>query len=142
MTIESKYPITYPTVDVAVIDQSAQKVLLGRKPDQVLWRFPGGFVDFADASLETAASRELQEETGLKANSGSLRYLGSAAIADPRYAGDASRRILSSFFGLDTTNAVGAAIARDDLAEVRFFPFSDLQKVLVPEHRPLAQYLR
>ncbi|MBN2639329.1 MAG: NUDIX hydrolase [Bacteroidales bacterium] len=69
-------PYTYPyprpavTVDAVVfrINEGQKEVLLiqrGHPPFENQWALPGGFVDM-DENLETAAARELKEETGLK----------------------------------------------------------------------------
>lgn len=39
----------------------------GEDPDKGMWAFPGGHMDATDGSVEEAAVRELQEETGIKA---------------------------------------------------------------------------
>jgi len=50
----------------------------GREPFKGLWAFPGGFVDEHE-SLDNAAARELQEETGLRGIK--LQQIG--AFGDP-----------------------------------------------------------
>lgn len=67
------------TVDIALL--KAGRILLiqrGHPPFAGDWALPGGFVD-EDEPLETAARRELFEETGLE--SPELRQLG--AFGDP-----------------------------------------------------------
>jgi 8-oxo-dGTP diphosphatase len=71
---ERKYCYEHPrpavTVDIILfqkIDESIKVLLIkrGREPFKGQWAFPGGFVD-KDESLEDAARRELEEETGLE----------------------------------------------------------------------------
>jgi 8-oxo-dGTP diphosphatase len=68
------YTYEYPRPAVAVdcvifgLDAEDLKVLLiqrGHPPFQHAWAFPGGFVEMEE-SLEAAALRELEEETGVK----------------------------------------------------------------------------
>jgi bifunctional NMN adenylyltransferase/nudix hydrolase len=77
------YQRVYPTVDIAIISDG--HVLMGRKPNEDLWRLPGGFVDIRDGSLEEAAAREAQEETGILIDPKDLIYLGSVRTTDGRY---------------------------------------------------------
>ncbi len=65
-----KYPRPALTVDCAVFCccQSKNYVLLierANEPYKNCWAFPGGFVDM-DEDLDTAAYRELKEETGFE----------------------------------------------------------------------------
>lgn len=56
-----------PTVDIIAIkdiDKRPYVVLIKRKNPPLGWALPGGFVDYGE-SCETAAARELKEETGL-----------------------------------------------------------------------------
>jgi 8-oxo-dGTP diphosphatase len=64
-----EHPRPAVTVDIVLFHlfQGRPQVLLikrAREPFKGLWAFPGGFVD-ENESLEDAAARELQEETGL-----------------------------------------------------------------------------
>ncbi len=66
-----EYPRPSVTVDCIIFGfdvKSALKVLLiqrGREPFKDKWALPGGFVDMEE-TLEEAALRELEEETGLR----------------------------------------------------------------------------
>jgi 8-oxo-dGTP diphosphatase len=74
------------TVDIVLLHRPLDKragveVLLikrAREPFKGCWAFPGGFVD-KDESLEDAAARELEEETGLSG----LRLEQVRAFGDP-----------------------------------------------------------
>src|SRR5262249_54288953 len=86
-TFTYPYPRPQVTVDIALVSREASpRVLLIRRakdPFAGSWAFPGGFMDM-DETLETAARRELKEETGLAI--GRLEFLGvyDAIGRDPR----------------------------------------------------------
>jgi len=92
--ITHQYPRAYPTVDIAVINK--QYVLLGIKKNQVGLRFPGGFVDPIDKSLEVAAKRECYEECG-GVETDQYEYICSGIVDDWRYR-NRGEKIISSFF--------------------------------------------
>jgi 8-oxo-dGTP diphosphatase len=74
MSKKEKYTYDYPramvTADVAVLrlEKVPEILLVQRKdpPFEDLWALPGGFMEM-DETLEEAARRELEEETGIKA---------------------------------------------------------------------------
>jgi bifunctional NMN adenylyltransferase/nudix hydrolase len=112
---QNRFPVVYPTVDIAAIDLKAGKVLLGRKPGEALWRFPGGFAEKSTPSYEIDALRELQEETQLQGTA--LEYIGSQLIDDWRYRNQPDK-IKTLFYAVTAWN--GMAKADDDLEEVEW----------------------
>ncbi len=131
-SVYNQYPKVFPTVDIAVVNNNLQ-VLMGKKKGSKLWRFPGGFVDPSDQTLEHAATRELKEETGLDANT--LKYLLSVKIEDWRYPHD-DAKILTTFF--ICSSYTGILIASDDLHYAEFVPLASLA---INEVEPVHQYL-
>jgi 8-oxo-dGTP diphosphatase len=86
----SDYPIINVTVDVVVliVDEGELRALMVRRggpPYQGRWALPGGFVE-VDEDLETAARRELLEETGVSADEAWIDQLATygAPKRDPR----------------------------------------------------------
>jgi 8-oxo-dGTP diphosphatase len=91
-----EYPRPSVTVDCVVFgfnpDRSALDVLLierGRDPFKGQWALPGGFVNVSDGmdqgeSLEEAAKRELQEETGAQLSHMEQLYTFGDPGRDPR----------------------------------------------------------
>lgn len=97
--IESRFPIVYSTVDVAIIGEN-QNMLLVRKPGEKEYRFLGGFVDTSDKNYMHAAFRELNEEISNLENSDiivPLKYIDSFKIDDYRYRGTKDS-IMTNFF--------------------------------------------
>lgn len=85
MAYTSEHPVFSVTVDVVVLTirdgaLCALVVKRGREPFAGRWALPGGFVE-PDESLETAACRELEEETALRAEVARLEQL--ASYGDP-----------------------------------------------------------
>ncbi|MCD0451065.1 NUDIX hydrolase [Actinocorallia sp. API 0066] len=83
----SRYPAVAVTVDVVAltIRDGVPHVLLverGRPPFQGLWALPGGFVKVGAEDLDTAAARELAEETGLE-TPGRVHLEQLATYGDP-----------------------------------------------------------
>lgn len=79
------YPI--PTVDIIINVKTKNKegiVLIERKNPPYGWALPGGFVEYNE-SLETAALREAEEETGLKVKNLRQFHTYSQPGRDPRF---------------------------------------------------------
>ena len=139
--IAKQRPITYPTVDVVVVD--GDKILLARKPAETLFRFVGGFVDRTDVNWEMAARRELYEETKLSALR--MEYVCSQAVEDWRYKG-LDNGIMTTLFMTYAWDQMGRAEASDDIAEVKWFNVKDLYSIttdpsLCQEHIPNKNYI-
>lgn len=88
MTYSYEYPRGALTVDCVVfgLDDDELKVMLiqrGLPPFEGKWALPGGFVH-VDESLEEAARRELEEETGLQDVFLEQLYTFGAVDRDPR----------------------------------------------------------
>ena len=122
--INKQRPVTYPTVDVVVVD--GDKILLARKPAETLFRFVGGFVDRTDKDWEMAARRELYEETKLSALG--MEYVCSQAVEDWRYAKEESG-IMTTLFMTHAWDQMGRPEASDDIAEVKYFDPKDFFKL-------------
>lgn len=102
-----KYRNPIPTVDI-IIRLNDGILLVKRKNPPFGWALPGGFVDYGE-SLESAAVREAQEETGLNINL--VRQFHS--YSDP--ARDSRQHTITTVFIAD---AEGTPEAGDDAGDV------------------------
>jgi 8-oxo-dGTP diphosphatase len=100
------------TVDAIVFDAQGALLLIRRKfpPFKGRYALPGGFVEVGE-TVETAAARELMEETGLKSKS--LRLVG--IYSDPKR--DPRRHTVSVAFLVQTTGKNPKAGDDADAAE-------------------------
>jgi 8-oxo-dGTP diphosphatase len=118
------YPPFAVTVDIVVLTlvERALHVLLiqrGAPPYEGRWALPGGFVR-PDESLDEAAARELQEETGVDA-AAHLEQFGSYGDPDR----DPRMRVVSIGY-LAVLREVGAHQAGSDAADTALAPVADV----------------
>jgi 8-oxo-dGTP diphosphatase len=142
MAAKGKYVYEWPrpmvTVDVAVfrLDKAKTKILLikrGGEPFKGKWALPGGFVGI-DEELETAASRELAEETGLVGLSiEQMRTYGTVG-RDPR-----GRQITIVFFSI-ASKAQGKIKAGDDASQARWFDIEKFPKDMAFDHDEIVRF--
>lgn len=119
MPFTYQYPRAALTVDCVVFgfDDGALKVLLirrGIEPYQNQWALPGGFVR-PDETLDAAARRELQEETGLHEIYLEQLYTFGELARDPR------ERVISVAYYALVRRAGHLPLAATDAAEAAWF---------------------
>jgi len=134
----TRFPIVFPTVDIAIVRPSDQVILLaGKKVDGGKLRFVGGFIDPADESAEAAAKREVTEEV-LDTETCDYRYIGSKKVDDWRYHGMPDG-IMTTFF--QATYVSGTPKPGDDIDHLEWVLPERLLDVLVYTHVPLGEML-
>ena len=120
-----------PTVDVVIALEDGI-VLVRRRYPPLGWALPGGFVDVGE-SVEAAAIREAQEETGLDVTLDQLLYVYSDPSRDHRM------HTLSAVF---TARAGGTPHGADDAAEAAVFPLDGLPSPVVFDHARIIEDYR
>lgn len=123
----SKYERPSVTVDVVIftLKESRLHVLLVQRkhwPYENHWAIPGGFVNM-DESLETAARRELEEETGVRNVYLEQLYTFGDPGRDPR-----TRVISVAYFALVRSEAQKLTVS-DESNDVCWFPIDALPEL-------------
>ncbi len=140
MTDWEDYPRPAVTVDVVIFtlrEGDLQVLLIRRKnpPFQGMWAIPGGFIRI-DESLEEAALRELEEETGVRDVYLEQLYTFGDPDRDPR-----GRVITVAYFALVPADAVHPR-AGDDAAEARWWSMYGLPPLAFDHDKILAYALQ
>lgn len=134
--IENQYPLASVCVDVIVMN-TFNDILLVRKHGETLWRFPGGFVDPEDESLEAAVKRELQEEAVVK-NLHEPQYCFSTQVKDWR-----STLITNVFSVIAEADNIFGIEGNEEIADQlwhskkRVWNRFNVKDSLVPEHQAI-----
>lgn len=122
------------TADPIVLNNDpVPKVLLIQRGDTGGWALPGGFID-GDENPETAAKRELMEETNLLilGSNGQETYRG--VVADSRATAHAWAETAAYVWQVEGTPIVSAG---DDAQNVQWFSVEDLPDTLHGSHAAL-----
>jgi len=115
-----------PTVDI-IIEYNGGIILIKRKNPPEGWALPGGFVDYGE-SLESAATREAKEETGLDIELLRQFHTYSDPKRDPRH-----HTITTVFIA----KSRGRAVAGDDAKEIGIFSKDNLPAQIAFDHRDI-----
>jgi 8-oxo-dGTP diphosphatase len=116
-----------PTVDIIIElgDRPHRPIILIQRRNPPLgWAIPGGFVDYGE-SVEAAAKREAEEETGLRVTLLQQFYVYSQPDRDPR------QHTLSVVF---LAEAIGVPEAADDAKAVGIFTSWEMPDSLCFDH--------
>ena len=129
------FPRPSVTVDIVLVSRERKpRVLLIRRKNEPFagkWAIPGGFVDM-DETLEAAARRELQEETGVRADALEQLHTFGDPGRDPR-----GRTISVVYLGRVNAGEMQPKAA-DDAAEVGWHFLEKLPPLAFDHDRILA----
>lgn len=125
-----------PLPVVSTIVDDSRRILLvkrDRAPFKGHWCLPTGFAESGE-SIEAAALRELQEETGLK---GQILHLFDVDSYKSRFYGDLL------FLTFIVEKASGKISAGDDSAQARFWPINEIPHLAFRSNRrAMAAYIK
>jgi len=132
------YPRPAVTADIIILRKNNDRhfvLLIERKhpPFEGMWALPGGFLNM-DETLEEAALRELQEETGITGVELKQFHTFSKVNRDPRH-----RTITTVFIGYADDNI--SPQAGDDAANVKWFDLNELPP-LAFDHREVMEKVK
>lgn len=128
------YANPVPTVDVIIHDPQRGVVIIRRAHDPLGFALPGGFVDEGE-QVETAARREMREETSLDVELTGLLGVYSDPRRDPR------RHTMSTVFVGRARNPQ-ALKAGDDAAGAAWYPLDALPAPLCFDHGLMLAHFR
>jgi 8-oxo-dGTP diphosphatase len=133
-----EYPRPALTVDVVIftLREGQVNVLLvqcGEEPFQDMWALPGGFVKI-DESLEQAACREMQEETGLRDTYLEQLYTYGEIGRDPR-----GRVVSVAYYALLPADAPTQVEGGSDAKQAGWFPITEIP-TLAFDHQEILTY--
>jgi ADP-ribose pyrophosphatase YjhB (NUDIX family) len=112
-----------PVAAVAVVkDDELLMIKRGINPGKGKWSLPAGFLE-RDEAPEDAAVRELEEETGLKADAEDLEVLG---VAFEERLPD--QYVVASVYRIKASKTEGEPTGADDAQEARFWNLEELEK--------------
>jgi ADP-ribose pyrophosphatase YjhB (NUDIX family) len=139
------YALSLSTVDMIVISyiDNDIMVMMGRKPGQQNWQFPGGFRDPRETSRQ-AASRELKEEACLDIAPDNLHLIDELFVDDMRYRNSPHKITTSVFITELLPEQMILASPGDDLGEICWFTLSKLKSdnsIIRDIHIPILDIL-
>jgi 8-oxo-dGTP diphosphatase len=135
-----RYPHPALTVDVVVftvLDDRLKVLLIQRReePFKDQWALPGGFVNI-DEALESAALRELEEETGIREVYLEQLYTYGEPQRDPR-----ERVVSVAYFSLVCSERARHPVSGSDAKDVRWHPIDEVP-ALAFDHQEILSYAK
>ena len=131
---EIYYQNPLPAATALVVNRQGQ-LLVGKRgvePAKGGWCLPGGFIEMGE-TMEEAALRELEEETGL---AGTVRSFVGCYSHESRFYGSII------IFGYRVDVVDGRLQASDDIVEARFCSMNSLPPIAFDAHRKLIAALQ
>ncbi|NJN18997.1 MAG: NUDIX hydrolase [Oscillochloris sp.] len=134
----SRYERPSVTVDVVIftlIDRELHVLLVQRRrwPYEGYWAIPGGFINM-DESLEQAARRELEEETGVRDVYLEQLFTFGDVERDPR-----TRVISVAYIAVVRAESQQVRVS-DESTDVRWFPVRTLPEQLAFDHEQILGF--
>lgn len=118
---EIRYRNAIPVAGVFVMkDGEALLIKRGHEPNKGLWSYPAGFLEY-DEKPEHGASRELEEETGLKVDPGNLELVDTIQLEHPE------KYVVGNAYAAHYQDASGNLRPGDDAEDARFWSIEEME---------------
>ena len=132
------FAVTVDIVLMTVVERSLKVLLIqrGHPPYEGAWALPGGFVQ-PDEDLDSAAARELLEETGIGHERSRLLQIGSYGDPDR----DPRMRVVTVAYGAIVARLSDVPRGGGDAAHAELMPVADVQGDRLPlafDHRRIV----
>lgn len=128
-TLIRKHAQPAPTADIILYDEQYGIVFIERVNPPLGYALPGGFIDMNE-SVETAAIREMKEETNLDIELIGILGVYSKPDRDPRF------HTMSTTF-VAKTHKPEELKAGDDAKKAQFYSLNKLPKPLCFDHQKM-----
>ncbi|MFT4893121.1 MAG: 8-oxo-dGTP diphosphatase [Candidatus Nanohaloarchaea archaeon] len=118
---ETRFRNSVPVAGVFVVE--GDKVLMikrGSDPHRGKWSYPAGYLEF-DEKPEEGAVRELEEETGLKADKGTMKLVSSIHLEHP------DKYVVGNAYATSFEDVEGEIVAGDDAEEAEFWTVKEMR---------------
>jgi 8-oxo-dGTP diphosphatase len=122
---------------VGILTDNQGRLLLGRRTDNGLWSFPGGYSNLGENAAYTVV-REVWEETGLQVEPARLMGIISKSAAWVYPNGDATQAVVSVF----RCRCVGGALQADQVETSQLAWLPPQEVLALPEHALLIGFHR
>lgn len=116
------YRNSVPVAGVFVVkDEEVLMIKRGGKPNKGDWSYPAGYLEY-DEKPETGAIRELEEETGLKADKDRLILVSTIHLEHP------DKYVVGNAYAVDFDYTEGKVKAGSDAEEARFWTVAEMKE--------------
>lgn len=138
--IYNQYPVMDNVCDTALVSKDWQRVWLGRRTENGVPGFNGGFQDASDVSDEQTAERENHEEVA-GVERGEAIYIGSVLVDSPRYRPSKGKcQMRSRLFAFECLS--GTPKGADDMPFGAWYPLTvETREVIKVIHRDMFDLL-
>ena len=118
---EFVYRNSVPVAGVFVIKNDESLLIKrGSTPNKGKWSYPAGYLEY-DEKPEEGAVRELEEETGLKADPEKLKLVATIQLEHP------DKYVVGNAYAISFDDVEGEVKAGDDAEDARFWKAVDMK---------------